>query len=73
MNFVFQKWKINCLVALLLAIIVCDIHSQSGSSIDVKIINTSELELILEEAKENALFINVWATWCAPCREEFPE
>jgi thiol-disulfide isomerase/thioredoxin len=73
MNFVFQKWKINCLVALLLAILVCDIHSQSGSSIDVKMIKTSDLELIVEEAKGSALFINVWASWCAPCREEFPE
>ena len=73
MIFNFPKWKLNCLVALLFAIIVCDIHSQSSSSIDVKIIKTSDLELIVEEAKGSALFINVWATWCAPCREEFPE
>ena len=73
MNFIFQKLKINCLVVVLLTLFVCDIHPQSGSSIDVKIINTSDLELILEEAMGSTLFINVWATWCEPCREEFPE
>lgn len=73
MSFIFSKWKLNCMVVILVAIFICDIHSQSSSSIDVKIINTTDLESILDEAKGSALFINVWATWCAPCREEFPE
>ena len=39
----------------------------------VKIINVSDLKLILEEGKGSAILINVWATWCEPCREEFPD
>lgn len=50
-----------------------EFFAQSDSSIEVKIINTNDLKSIFEEAKGNALFINVWATWCEPCREEFPE
>ena len=48
-------------------------YAQSDSSIKVKIINTEDLKSIFDEVKGNALFINVWATWCEPCREEFPE
>lgn len=30
-------------------------------------------QLIHSYYGEKALLINVWATWCAPCIEEFPE
>jgi len=28
---------------------------------------------LLSEHKGRALVVNMWATWCEPCREEFPE
>ena len=49
------------------------IYSQPKTTPEVKIINVSDLELILEEGKGSAILINVWATWCEPCREEFPD
>lgn len=30
------------------------------------------LELIESQKGEKAVLLNVWATWCGPCREEFP-
>jgi thiol-disulfide isomerase/thioredoxin len=50
-----------------------NIYSQTDSRPVVKIINDSELKQILEKEKGSALLINVWATWCVPCREEFPD
>jgi thiol-disulfide isomerase/thioredoxin len=47
--------------------------SQSKSVSDIKIIDVSELNQIINQNKGNPLLINVWATWCAPCREEFPD
>ncbi|MEO8606220.1 MAG: TlpA disulfide reductase family protein, partial [bacterium] len=27
----------------------------------------------LKAAKQSVVVVNVWATWCVPCREELPE
>ena len=62
---------------LLIAIVIfasCSVfYSQSDPSIEVKIINTNNLKTIINAGKGKAILINVWATWCEPCREEFPE
>jgi thiol-disulfide isomerase/thioredoxin len=50
-----------------------EIYSQPDPSSEIKIINDSDLKLILEDGKGSAILINVWATWCEPCREEFPD
>lgn len=32
-----------------------------------------KLEKLIRTRKGRALFINVWATWCEPCVQEFPD
>jgi len=61
------------LIANVVFVFTPSFYAQLDSSEDVKIINTNDLKLIIDEVKGSALFINVWATWCEPCREEFPE
>jgi thiol-disulfide isomerase/thioredoxin len=39
----------------------------------VETITISELKDIVSNRQGKPLLINIWATWCAPCREEFPE
>jgi len=36
------------------------------------ILSSNALDLIKERNKGKAIYIDVWATWCGPCREEFP-
>lgn len=31
------------------------------------------LQKLLSQRNGKVLFLNVWATWCIPCREEFPD
>ena len=47
------------------------LFSQSNEA-KVKIINTEDLNGIINN-NDRPLLINVWATWCVPCREEFPD
>lgn len=40
----------------------------------LKDVDAEELEAVIESYKgEKAVLVNIWATWCAPCIEEFPE
>ena len=47
--------------------------AQSNISPQIKIINVTDLSELINENKDRVLLINVWATWCVPCREEFPD
>jgi thiol-disulfide isomerase/thioredoxin len=45
--------------------------SPAGKS-DVPQIDGPRLTKLIKERKGKILFLNLWATWCQPCREEFP-
>ncbi|MEO8398469.1 MAG: TlpA disulfide reductase family protein [Ignavibacteriaceae bacterium] len=47
--------------------------SKKENKIEVKKIGESELQQRIENRNGKILFINVWATWCVPCVEEFPD
>lgn len=40
---------------------------------EVTKIDKIKLEKLIKENKEKVIFINVWATWCKPCVQEFPD
>jgi thiol-disulfide isomerase/thioredoxin len=73
MLFNFSIFSLICLGLILFFGLRSDVYLQSNPSSNVKLINVPDLELILEEGKGSAILINVWATWCEPCREEFPD
>ena len=39
----------------------------------VKPLDESGLKQMVARRNGKILFLNVWATWCVPCREEFPD
>ena len=65
------------LFSLLLIIFLVNISNhvfpQSSINPEVKILNVGDLSELINSEQEHPLLINVWATWCVPCREEFSD
>ncbi len=49
-----------------------DIYPQKSEKIKVETIDKAKLSKLIKDRKGKILFLNLWATWCVPCREEFP-
>jgi thiol-disulfide isomerase/thioredoxin len=65
-----MRLKYFLLISLILGFTLNEIAFSQNS---VTKINLDQLKKVIKERKGRPLLINVWATWCEPCREEFPD
>ncbi len=59
-------------VALLLAVSVVLAVAQTTAHKDPPMIDTQGYQKILLQYKGKPLVVTFWATWCEPCRDEYP-
>lgn len=61
-------------VFLILFIITLTLSAAGDKSKEITVdkIDKAKLSKLIKERKGKPLFLNLWATWCVPCREEFP-
>ena len=48
------------------------VHDEPQSIPDVQFTDENGQELSLSGLQGKVVLLNIWATWCAPCREEMP-
>ena len=71
MNRTIFHLKYVCLSFLFtLTLFIFSTNSHAGDSI--KKITASELKAVLENNKGKVVILDLWATWCPPCRKEIP-
>jgi thiol-disulfide isomerase/thioredoxin len=47
--------------------------SRAQSKLKVETLDKEKLTNLVHRRNGKILFLNLWATWCVPCREEFPD
>ena len=72
-----KTMKIRSAVSLLLlvaagAAMAAVATPQTRTSHDPELIDAQGFQKILEHYRGKALVVNFWATWCEPCRDEYP-
>lgn len=66
--------NLKSIIVLVLALsLTYSLTAQSKKKIIVEEINKTKLEKLIKNRKGKILFLNVWASWCPPCKKEFPD
>ena len=67
--------KINriILVFTLFLLLIPGVINADSMTIKVKTVDQKDFADMLSSYKGKVVLLNVWATWCKPCREEFPD
>lgn len=57
----------------IICILSLNLFAQSSKKITVEDLDKSKLEKLIKNRKGKVLLLNIWASWCPPCKKEFPD
>ena len=67
-----MKSKLLMAAFVILSVTACTYGQAGNKAPDFSLTGLDGSSISLEEIKGNVIFINFWATWCPPCRQEIP-
>lgn len=67
------QFSLNLLMRKIVLIIFILISASKIFSQELLPANQNTLDSLLEINKGKVILVNLWATWCKPCTEEFPD
>jgi thiol-disulfide isomerase/thioredoxin len=67
-----QRWFSLITIKFLLAGIFWGCSNETNAPL-IEPIHEAVFQQLVQQRNGKILLVNVWATWCLPCREEFPD